>query len=104
MELKIDIYSGNAVEKTYTTDDYHLKMGTIEDFFEIIDPDKATDEAAVFGMIAKGFSKLRPLILDVFPDMTDEDFRKIRLEDIIPLVIGILKSVPGMIKNINRGN
>ena len=40
MELKLDIYNGREIEKTYISTDFRLMTGTCEDLLKLVDVDK----------------------------------------------------------------
>lgn len=86
-KISLNIYDGTKIEKTYTAEGYDLMMGTIDDFVELIDVDKLDDEKAIMGMIIKGYSHIKPLVMDMFPGMTDEEFKRVRLTELVQTII-----------------
>lgn len=109
MELKLNIYKGKDVEKTYSAETYDLTFGTMEDFIEIIDLDKLTsgtqEEFATAGakLITGGISQLKPLLLDVFPGLTEEELRRARVKDLIRIILEILKYSIMQIQGATKG-
>lgn len=98
MELKLNVYKGRQVEKTYTADSYDIMFGTIEDIIGVIDLDALTNQKndadfvrAVGGVIVKGFDQLKPLLMDIFPDLTEEELRRTRVKELVPLVMDVIK-------------
>jgi hypothetical protein len=88
--IRIDIYDPNdknRVENTYTAEGYDLMMGTLEDFISIIDLEKLDDNVEVAKMVIKAYDQLKPLICDVFPEMTSEDWRNVKLSGLIDTII-----------------
>ena len=85
--------SKEAKEKIYTAEGYDLLMGTVEDFIDIIDLDKINDNVEVAKMVVKGIDQIRPLVKDVFPELTDEEFRRVAVNDLIQTIIEIGRSV-----------
>ena len=83
MEIKLNIYNGKNVVNTYTAEGYDLMMGTIEDFMDIIDIEKLNDTGAVAKMVMKGYAQIKPLMKDIFPGLTDEEFRGIKLTELV---------------------
>lgn len=86
--IKLTIYDKGKAAKTLTADSYDLTLGVIEDFVTVIDVDKLDDRIELAKMVVKLFPQLKPIIRGVFPDqeLTDDDFKKIRLSDMINLV------------------
>lgn len=83
MELKLNIYEGTKIIKTYTSAGYRLKMGTAEDILGLIDIDKfsgveLTDNAAIMEIVKivlKARESFEPVIRDIFEGLTHEDYR-----------------------------
>lgn len=88
MELKLNIYDKNTIVKTYTAENYRIKMGTIEEIISLIDIEKfsnvdLTDAAAIANdnavlmeivkIVLKAFDKISPLMMDVFEGLTREE-------------------------------
>ena len=95
-EIKLNIYKATdkkEVEKTYTTKGYKLMYGTVKDFLSIIDLDKIDDNAEVAKMIMKGYDQIEPLLLDIFPEMLEEELRRTGIDDIIEVIIQTAKAV-----------
>lgn len=94
--LKLNIYSTedkNKIEKTYTTEGYDLMLGTVEDIMNIIDIDKLSNDREVALMVVKGYKQIKPLLLDIFPGVTDEELQRVRVSELIPLFVDVAKSV-----------
>ena len=81
------------VDKFYTAEGYDLMLGTVEDFMNIIDIDKLGNNIELAKMVLKGYGQLKPLIMDIFPELTDEEYRRIKVNDLIATVSQIGKSV-----------
>lgn len=87
--MKLNVYKNQKeIEKTYEVAAYDLMYGTVEDVLSIFDEiDDLNDNMKIFGVIQKNRTKLNDLIMDIFPDMTEEDLRKIKLKELVPLFI-----------------
>jgi len=81
------------VDKIYTAEGYDLMLGTVEDFMDIIDIDKLGNNIELAKMVLKGYGQLKPLIMDIFPELTDDEYRRIKVNDLIATVSQIGKSV-----------
>lgn len=87
--MKLNVYKNQKdIEKTYEVDTYDLMYGTVEDILGMFDEiDDLSDNMKLFSVIQKNRTKLDGLILDIFPEMTKEDLRKIKLKELVPLFI-----------------
>lgn len=103
--IKLDIRDPKdktKVAKTLEVEGYTLLMGTIDDFMEIFDLDKITDDREVLKMIAQSYKQIKPLIMDIFPELTDEDYRNVSLTDLAKTVPSIGLSIIENVKNIKN--
>ena len=84
--IELNIYkadSKNEVEKKYTVDGYELMLGTVEDFISIIDIDKLGDNIEAAKMLLKCYRQLMPLLKDIFPDITDDELKRVKVNELV---------------------
>lgn len=110
MELKLNIYKNKKeIEKTYTAETYDLLFGTMEDILDIIDLEKFESGkqedfvTATSKLIAGGLGQLKPLLLDVFDGLTEEELRRARVKDLTKVLIEIVKYSILQIKGASTG-
>ena len=99
--LTINIYRNQTeVEKTYTCDAYDLMYGTVEDILDVLDgiTGKAS-ESDMLQAIVSNRDKLNALIKDVFPDITDDDMRRIKVKELVPFFVELFKFVRSSISS-----
>lgn len=105
MEIKLNIFGEDKqITKTYTAEGYDLMMGTIEDFMEIIDVENLNDTTAVAKMVMKGYKQIKPLMKDVFPGLTDEEFRQIKINNLIEVIVALGAAVIENLGILKQGN
>lgn len=105
--ITLNIYSKTnkkEIEKTFTAEGYDLELGIVEDFMNIIDIDKISDNAEVLKMVQKGFHQIKPFLKDIFPDLTDEDFKRVRVNDLVRTIIQIGTSIVESMDVLKKGN
>jgi hypothetical protein len=93
--MKLNIYkTQKEIEKTYEVDSYDLMYGTVEDILGIFDElDDYSDNMEVFKVIQRNRTKLNDLLMDVFPDMKEEELRRIKLKELVPLFMDLFAYV-----------
>lgn len=99
MELKLNIYDDTMdnIIKTYTTETFKLKLGVVEDLLQLFDLDgleNMSDKAVTEGLLKrlpKCYSSLKELLKIVFKGLTDSDLRNVALNDLVPLLLNIVK-------------
>lgn len=109
-EITLNIYAKgnkNKPAKTLKADGYDLMLGTIEDFMEVIDLDKIDDNMELVKMVTKGYNQLKPLLKDIFPDLTDEDYRGVKISDLVMCIMDVGRSIAeslGILKSDDEKN
>ena len=93
--LSINVYKNHKeIEKTYEVDAYDIMFGTVEDILSIMDElgAKPTNEE-IFKAVASNRHKINELLMDIFPEMTEEDIKKIKIKELVPFFVGLFKFV-----------
>jgi hypothetical protein len=106
-EIKLNIYKEgdkNKVEKVHTVDGYDLILGTVEDFMSVIDIDKLDDNMAVAKMVCKSMTKIKPLMKDIFPELTDDEFKRIKVNDLVRTILQVGTSIVENLNTLKAGN
>lgn len=93
--MKLNIYKNqNEIEKTYEVDSYDLMYGTVEDILQVLDEvNEKMSDVELFNVISRNRTKLNDLLLDIFPDMTKEELRNIKLKELVPFFIDLFTYV-----------
>ncbi len=105
IELKIYCKNDkNKVEKVLQAEGYDLMLGTVEEFMQIIDVDKLDNSVEVAKMIVKGYGKFKPLLRDVFPEVTDEELNRTKVSELVKTVVQIGIAITESLKELKSGN
>lgn len=98
MQLNLNIYRGRNVEKVYTANEFDIMFGTVEDLIELVDADRLSGNvsdtdfiAAIVVLLKGGFSQVKSLLKEVFPDVTDEELKRTKMKEIVSILVQILK-------------
>lgn len=110
MKFILNIYEKKKIVKTYEAESYDLMFGTLEDFLMIIDEkmfaeDVTNIDFAKFGlsMIKQCIGEVKPLLLDVFDGLTEEELRHTKTSELIGVVYSIAKYSFAEINGIESG-
>lgn len=105
MQITLNIYNKQKeIVKTHTAEGYDLMMGTIEDFMDIIDVEAINDTTALAKMVIKGYKQIKPLMQDIFPELTDEEFKRIKLADLVTVIANTGAAVIENLNILKQGN
>ena len=99
MELKLNIYEGTEIVKTYVSQDFELMTGTCEDILRIIDTQKVielaeknTGELGSY-LLKKAilqYDDFRPLVMKAFAGVTEEEYRNTRMAEVGVIIVSII--------------
>lgn len=100
--MKLNVYvvdengriSQSKVAKVLEVDAYDLMYGTVEDILNVLDGvDDLNDNAGLLKLLQGNWKKINKLILDVFPDATEDDLKSIKVKELVPVFIEIFAYV-----------
>lgn len=100
MELKLNIYGkSKKIEKTYETSEIFLMTGTCEDILKAVDIDrlmngKLSDTemgVELIKTVTKSFKLFCPFLQEIFDGLTEEEFRRTKIDEVAKCVVEIVK-------------
>lgn len=98
MQLNLNIYRGREIEKVYPADEYDIMFGTVEDLINLIDVDSLTGGktdadfvGAVAALLKGGISSVRSLLKEIFPEVTDDELKRVKMKDVVAILVNVLK-------------
>ena len=62
-----------------------------------------TSQMDIAVTVFKCFRELKPLLQDIFPDITDDELKRIKIKELVPLFYDICKNIADDIKLLSRG-
>lgn len=115
MELKLNIYKNSKeIEKTYTTDECSIMFGTCENIIALMDFDFLDDNQddkidsnsklvlCVTKIVRGSMGEIKNLLKEVFPELTDDELRHTKINEIVSLVVDIVKFTFNGITNVSK--
>lgn len=99
--MTINIYKTQTeIAKTYSCEAYDLMYGTVEDILEILDGvNGASGEMELAKAVSENREKINNLILDIFPEMTRDELRGIKVKELLPFFVELFNYVGKSFKN-----
>lgn len=91
MELKLHIYEGRKIVKTYTAESIDLLFGVIEDVIDALDFEsmKTGNNKEMAKMLIKCKDQIKPFLMDIFDGLTAEEVRHTRTQNLIDVFRGL---------------
>jgi hypoxanthine phosphoribosyltransferase len=92
MKNIINVYDENDnVIKTSEATEATIKFGAIRSLMKLLNVDDINDTGELLKTIYKAWEELTKILSKCFPDMTDEDWDNVKLNELVPVVVQILK-------------
>ena len=109
-ELKINIYDENdSVIKEATAKAVDLRFGTIRRLMELLNVEDIEDTSQLLKTVYGAWETITKILSKAFPEMTDEDWYGVKLGELLPIILKIIKyslkevqSIPTDSKNQTR--
>ncbi len=94
-ELKLNIYGKidgkKQIVKTYEAETFDISFGIVEDMMEILDKVQSdSNENAILDAIMKNLKNVRPLLLDVFDGLTEEELKNASTREVVQAIVNII--------------
>lgn len=93
MKLAINVYDeNNQIKKTCEAQTIDLEFGTIRSLMKLLNVDNVNDTGELLNVIYGAWEQLVGILGQCFPDMEPEDWEHVKLKELVPAVLNILKS------------
>lgn len=93
MQIELNVYDDeNKIVKTVTAEAMELKFGSIRSLMKLLNVDDIDDTAQLLKTVYGAWEQLTKILNGCFPDMTDEDWDNVKLSELIPVLVTILKT------------
>lgn len=91
MDFLVNVYDKNGnITKSVKARDYKIDLHPIIVLMDIIDITDESSTIAVLRAVKTSWDELMDVLSDIFPGLEKEDWKHVRLEELIPTVLGII--------------
>lgn len=92
-KLILNVYDENdEIIKSSEAKFINLRFGTIRSLMELLNVDSIEDTNQLLKKIYGAWDQITKVLEKVFPDLTEEDWDGVKLSELLPIVIAILKN------------
>lgn len=108
MNLTLNIYDEKGVNivKTYKSSTYDLMFGTVMSLMDLLKIEDLNNSFELLKVVHSAWAEITAVLSGVFPDVTDEDWKHVKIKELLPLIVSIAKfsisemlSIPANEKN-----
>ena len=91
--FEINVYDNEGkVVKTCKAIDVKIRFGAIRKLMALLDMDDINDTTALLKTIYGAWEQVTAILSQCFPDMKEEDWDNVLLDDVVPVVMNIAQS------------
>lgn len=96
MRLFINVYEKDEnkviqIKKQCEAQAIDLEFGTVRKLMELINVEQIEDTTALIKTIYSAWDEITEVLGDIFPDMEPGDWEHVKLKELIPTVVDVLK-------------
>ena len=92
MEIKLKVYKEDgSILKECTAQTCEIYFGTVRKLMKLVTVDERDKTAQIPGVVASAWDDVTKIISECFPEITEEDWDHVKLNELLPVVLAILK-------------
>lgn len=93
MNLVLKIYDekGKTVVKSYESTTYDLMFGTVMSLMELLKVEEMKDQMQLLKTVHSAWDEIKTVLSGVFPDVTEEDWKHVKVKELLPIIMEIAK-------------
>lgn len=93
MNLTLNIYDekGKEVVKTAKSNTFDLMFGTIVKLMDLLKIENVENNLEILKMIYGAWNEIKEVLSTVFPDVSEDDWKRVKVKELIPIIIEIGK-------------
>lgn len=92
MEIKLKVYGKDGeVLKECKAKTVDIMFGTIRNLMKLFRVDELENTAQILKVVGSAWSDVTAILSECFPEMEDEDWDHVKLKELVPVILSILK-------------
>lgn len=101
--MKINVYDENDnVIKTAEAKMVDIKFGTIRSLMELLNIDSVGDDYSILETVYSAWDQIVVLLEKVFPDMEYADWENVKVKELVPILMELLRYTFGEIMKVPK--
>lgn len=91
--IKLNVYDENDnIIKTVEAQFVELRFGTIRGLMELLNVENIDDTGELLKTVYQAWDKLTSIMNKMFPDLNEDDWDNLKLSEVIPVLLRILRT------------
>lgn len=99
-KLKIYEKDGKTVKREIEKKEYDLTFGFVMELMELLKISEEETELQILLKMTKAWDEVTRLLDEVFPGVKREEWKSVKVKELVPLIIEILKEGVGIVLEI----
>ena len=89
--LKIYGDGGKTVVKSHEAKTYDLMFGTVMKLMDLLKIEDVENNMEILKILHGAWDEIKSVLAEVFPEVTDDDWKHVKVKELLPIIIGIAK-------------
>lgn len=92
--LILNIYdsTGKNIVKTYNATTFDLMFGTVMSLMDLLKIEDLENTVELLKVLHNAWNEIKNVLSDVFPEITDEEWKYVKVKELLPIIVKIAKS------------
>lgn len=93
MNLILKIYDdkGKNIVKSYESTTYELMFGTVMSLMDLLKIEEIDNQLELLKVVHGAWTEIKEVLGGVFPDVTEDEWRHVKVKELLPIVVDIAK-------------
>ena len=92
MELTLNVYEKSGeISKVCKAGTCDIMFGTVRKLMALFQVDELENTAQVLKTVASAWDDVTAILSECFPDISDDEWNMVKLKELVPVVIAILR-------------
>lgn len=93
MKLTLNVYDEKGeVKKTCEAQTMDLEFGTVRSLMEVLNVDNVNNSLELLSTLYGAWEQVTGVLNRCFPDMKPEDWEHVKVKELLPVILNILKA------------
>lgn len=93
MNLILKVYDekGKNIVRAHESTTYDLMFGTVMKLMELLKIEEMDNQMEMMKTIYEAWDEIKIVLSEVFPDVTEEDWKHVKVKELLPIILDIAK-------------
>lgn len=92
MKITLNVYDKNGeVAKECYAESVDIMFGTVRNLMRLFKVDELDNTAQILKTVGEAWNDVTNILSECFPTITDEEWNRVKLKELVPVIVSILR-------------